>query len=341
MKDRPTICILGGNGPVGRAAYKVLKSFDYYFRIGVRNIVKAAKDDLYAAGTAQIMKVDLDNSEETESFCHGGDLVIGAIGPSARYSEKMLQAAITAGVPYIDPGGMHLRKRCMNTTMDTTAIVGAGVFPGLSGWILRSESLREEAGAFFEIVIGGEYNFSKGSAIDFVEEATGYAAGIPMACIRNGKVVPAEGLLPKDLPDEIADLSYLPYVTEEIQEILYDRMIRNVDAYTAAPAEMFALMNSLHVKDEETIKYLTQEKNSRQRAVIWLRKDFRGKMETILFEGDNPGELTGKIVAISANEILHRKNINGIFSMADYLSDYPLLRVLAKIDNFRYKKGRI
>ena len=54
--------------------------------------------------------------------------------------------------------------------------------------------------------------------------------------------------------------------------------------------------------------------------------------------GSNPGDLTGKILAISANAILYGKKKRGIFTMANYLSDYPLIDKLKGIKGFEYRE---
>ena len=111
MRDKKIICILGGTGTVGMSAYKVLRKWDYHFRIGVRDKAKLKKECLYIADNVQLFEIDLDSPNNYKNFYSGADLIIGAVGPSTRYSEKMLQVAMEIGVPYIDPGGMHLRKK--------------------------------------------------------------------------------------------------------------------------------------------------------------------------------------------------------------------------------------
>lgn len=343
MRDKYTICILGGTGTVAISAYKVLSNLPYHFRVGVRNKAKAKKYYLYArADNVELFEVDLDRINSLKDFYTEADLVIGAAGPSARYSEIMLQAAVDAGIPYIDPGGMHLREKYLERNLNITAVVGAGLFPGLSGWILRSILHTGKETERWEVIIGGEYNFSYGAAVDYVEETKGNAAGVPMACVRNGTLVPAEKMIPTDIPDTISGLTFLPYITEEIQEIFQEQKISNIDAYTAGPAKMFAAITRLRGKDADIAKWLKEEKNSRQRAVIWIKKTTScAGTESIFFEGRNPGELTGKILALSANAVIRGKKKKGIFSMASYLKDYPLIEELKKIEDFRYEKDKI
>ena len=87
MGNRQDICILGGTGNVGYAAYKALEKSNYYFRIGVRNRDKAEKMNLYKRDNVQLFEIDLDKSSSVNEFCDGANIIIGAIGPSTKYSE--------------------------------------------------------------------------------------------------------------------------------------------------------------------------------------------------------------------------------------------------------------
>ncbi len=112
----------------------------------------------------------------------------------------------------------------------------------------------------------------------------------------------------------------------------------NIDSYTVASDGMFNAMRKLRGKENEIIAYLTQKKYDKQRAIIWIKKSFPSGNKTVLFEGNDPGKLTGKILAISADEILHRENKKGIYLMANYLSDFSLLDNLKEIEDFRYER---
>ena len=243
INNRRTICILGGTGTVGVTACKVLSKLGYSLRVSVRNIETIKDTGMYMAPNIQLFELDIDKESNIGKFFKGSDLVIGAIGPSADYSEKMLLEAMAENIPYVDPGGIHLIRKMRNSSMKGTAIVGSGIFPGLSGWMLSSVLKEAFNDDLIEMIIGGVYNFSKAAAIDYVEEIKSYKAGIPMACVRNGKILPAQKRSPLNLPTRISKLSILPYVTEEIQEIIQGKYMLNIDSYTAAPV--------LYVKDGE------------------------------------------------------------------------------------------
>ena len=92
-------------------------------------------------------------------------MVIGAIGPSADYSEKMLLEAMAENIPYVDPGGIHLIRKMRNSSMKGTAIVGSGIFPGLSGWMLSSVLKEAFNDDLIEMIIGEEVNIPSGVTI--------------------------------------------------------------------------------------------------------------------------------------------------------------------------------
>lgn len=340
MKNNHRICVFGGTGIVGMAACKTLIELGYLLRIGVRNVAKAEKEFSYAGKNVQLFKIDMDNENHIKEFCSAAELVVGAAGPSTRYSEKMLYGAVAAGIPYVDPGGMHLRGRDFPKGVFTTAVIGAGLFPGLAGWLLNCMIGVGNEKKQIEIVIGGKYNFSRAAASDYVEEAQDCTAGIPMACVRNGKIVPAERRIPLDIPGELLKLSFLPYVTEEIQEIVKGKTAVNIDAYTAAPTKQFSIMKNLNHETGNLINHLVEQKVDEQKAIICIRERTHDKKVTFFLEGDNPGILTGKILAISANAVMHLPRKTGIFPMARYLAKYPLLDELGKIEKLNIKRNK-
>lgn len=191
-----------------------------------------------------------------------------------------------------------------------------------------------------EMIIGGVYNFSKAAAIDYVEEIKSYKAGIPMACVRNGKILPAQKRSPLNLPTRISKLSILPYVTEEIQEIIQGKYMLNIDSYTAAPVSLFSIVNKAHCQKKDLVNALMGQKNSNQKAFIWVRQNKGNDSRCIYFEGKNPSVLTGEILAITANAIFEMPRKDGIYTMASYLEKYQVLDELKKIDKFK-SEGKI
>ncbi len=317
-----------------------LSKVGYSLRVSVRNIETIKDTGMYMAPNIQLFELDIDKESNIGKFFKGSDLVIGAIGPSTDYSEKMLLGAMAENIPYVDPGGIHLIRKMRNSSMKGTAIVGSGIFPGLSGWMLSSVLKEAFNDDLIEMIIGGVYNFSKAAAIDYVEEIKSYKAGIPMACVRNGKILPAQKRSPLNLPTRISKLSILPYVTEEIQEIIQGKYMLNIDSYTAAPVSLFSIVNKAHCQKKDLVNALMGQKNSNQKAFIWVRQNKGNDSRCIYFEGKNPSVLTGEILAITANAIFEMPRKDGIYTMASYLEKYQVLDELKKIDKFK-SEGKI
>lgn len=323
-----------------QTAYVVGQTAGCELRVSVRNIETIKDTGMYMAPNIQLFELDIDKESNIGKFFKGSDLVIGAIGPSADYSEKMLLGAMAENIPYVDPGGIHLIRKMRNSSMKGTAIVGSGIFPGLSGWMLSSVLKEAFNDDLIEMIIGGVYNFSKAAAIDYVEEIKSYKAGIPMACVRNGKILPAQKRSPLNLPTRISKLSILPYVTEEIQEIIQGKYMLNIDSYTAAPVSLFSIVNKAHCQKKDLVNALMGQKNSNQKAFIWVRQNKGNDSRCIYFEGKNPSVLTGEILAITANAIFEMPRKDGIYTMASYLEKYQVLDELKKIDKFK-SEGKI
>lgn len=341
IQNRPTIGN-NTNSIVGDfTAVNLLEvNVGYSLRVSVRNIETIKDTGMYMAPNIQLFELDIDKESNIGKFFKGSDLVIGAIGPSTDYSEKMLLGAMAENIPYVDPGGIHLIRKMRNSSMKGTAIVGSGIFPGLSGWMLSSVLKEAFNDDLIEMIIGGVYNFSKAAAIDYVEEIKSYKAGIPMACVRNGKILPAQKRSPLNPPTRISKLSILPYVTEEIQEIIQGKYMLNIDSYTAAPVSLFSIVNKAHCQKKDLVNALMGQKNSNQKAFIWVRQNKGNDSRCIYFEGKNPSVLTGEILAITANAIFEMPRKDGIYTMASYLEKYQVLDELKKIDKFK-SEGKI
>lgn len=176
--------------------------------------------------------------------------------------------------------------------------------------------------------------------LDIDKESNIGKAGIPMACVRNGKILPAQKRSPLNLPTRISKLSILPYVTEEIQEIIQGKYMLNIDSYTAAPVSLFSIVNKAHCQKKDLVNALIGQKNSNQKAFIWVRQNKGNDSRCIYFEGKNPSVLTGEILAITANAIFEMPRKDGIYTMASYLEKYQVLDELKKIDKFK-SEGKI
>ena len=74
------------NGKKQQGGYELCK-LGYSLRVSVRNIETIKDTGMYMAPNIQLFELDIDKESNIGKFFKGSDLVIGAIGPSADYSE--------------------------------------------------------------------------------------------------------------------------------------------------------------------------------------------------------------------------------------------------------------
>jgi Saccharopine dehydrogenase NADP binding domain len=139
VNDVKHVLLFGSTGAVGRGCLNVLT------RRGEISLVIAGRDQARLRGVAsavqadvEIVRLDVTDVAAVTAAIARCDVVINCAGPSQRLSAKVADAAIAAGVPYIDPGGDYaLLDRLAAATPAAAVVLQAGVQPGLSGLLLR------------------------------------------------------------------------------------------------------------------------------------------------------------------------------------------------------------
>ena len=140
------IVVLGGCGGIGSVAVRTLAAAD-----GVDQIVIAdvRGDDAVAAATAVDrpgitgVAVDATSPESLASVMAGADVVVNCIGPFYRFGPPVLEAAIDAGIDYVDvcddlaPTRVMLEMDEAARTAGVTALLGMGNSPGIANVIVR------------------------------------------------------------------------------------------------------------------------------------------------------------------------------------------------------------
>lgn len=333
MQGKHVVCVFGASGSVGSSAADELEKNGYQVRLAYR---KERKPLWMENSKYEAYQVDLDDEEQIRQFCMGADLIIGAAGPSMKYSERMQKAAIDCNVPYVDPGGMHLLKNRNHAS--NVSVVGAGVFPGLSGWMLLSginELGRKNVSV--ELSVGGRYAFTNGAALDFVEESKGMKSGVPMACIHDRKIAPAKRMAPVHLPDSIKEYRCMPYITEEVLKIAQDRQIEYVDGFTLVTPEVFQLISRYDLDPKRLVKE-SAEKNENYQTVIynWIQKEEEYLEQK--FTGGEPGNITGRILALTAMHTLQSKLDLGCYTMPEVMEHVNVVEKLRTMACFEYTR---
>lgn len=343
------ICVLGASGAVGKAASLELIKRGYIVRLLCRKepeeVMKSYKESGLSdedAGRIEIfsgeLKKSCDNEAWIDDFFEGADALIGGVGPSVYYSHIMLEMAEKRRIPYLDPGGMHLiREYEESEPFDSLSVVGAGVFPGLSGWMtLYSRRLFvNKYGAVTdngraETCVGGIYTFSKAAAIDFAEEAKDSKAGIPMACIRKGEISPIQRITSEYKPAVLDGFSFIPYLSEEFIYLGKNKEIKNLDSFTVVDNALRQIM----LMGQPDSKQLTELKYSEEKCIITTAFYDAGKSVELCFEAADPGTVTGTVLALSADILVKNEDIckerKGIYPLCDVMENRPIIDEIEK-----------
>ena len=168
MRD---VLLFGATGAVGRGCLDVLT------RRADISLVIAGRDEARLRQVASAIQADVERAllDVTDRSAVAAavtrcDVVINCAGPSQRLSAQVVGAAISAGVPYVDPGGDHaLLDRLAMAGTGVPVVLQAGVQPGLSGLLLRVLALhRSDQIDGVTAWCGGLQRLTPASALEYV-----------------------------------------------------------------------------------------------------------------------------------------------------------------------------
>lgn len=191
---RVNVLLFGATGAVGRSCLDILA------RGTEVSVVIAGRDearlrDVASAvgasdtGKVEIARLDLTDVASVVAAVPGSDVVINCAGPSHRFSSLVADAAIAAGVPYVDPGGgQALLDRLTAAAPAVPVVLQAGVQPGLSG-LLLCELVRRRPVTTGGITAwcGGLQRLTPASVLEYLA-SLGDPRSHPGAALRGGTI---------------------------------------------------------------------------------------------------------------------------------------------------------
>lgn len=140
------ITVFGGCGQIGRVAVKALTTNDLFDSIVIAdgNYAEAVKlaEGLDPA-SVRALRIDADDARSVSAAMQGADVVLNCIGPFYRYGPLMLEAAISAGVNYVDicddldATQAQLALDGEAQAAGISALIGMGNSPGLANLLVR------------------------------------------------------------------------------------------------------------------------------------------------------------------------------------------------------------
>ncbi|WP_171990705.1 saccharopine dehydrogenase NADP-binding domain-containing protein [Streptomyces sp. JHA26] len=214
----PLIGVLGGYGAVGAAAARVLAAEgEFRLRIGGRDPEAAARCAAALGGAVEAGEADARSEASLDRFAQGCDVVLHCAGPAYELADRPRRAAAAAGADYVDV--MDGCGPAPAPAGERTAVLSAGLVPGLSGLLPRllTDGRTPPGTARFtgyHVSLGA---FTRTGAMDYLLSLDrGY--GTPRAQWRDGHVVRgalrgAEERLVAGVPHPV---TVYPYLTQEL-----------------------------------------------------------------------------------------------------------------------------
>ncbi len=140
------LVVLGGCGAVGSTAVRMLAATDYFdeYVVADRDIEAARKlsSDL-GPDKVKAVELDADDPQNLRDVISGASVILNCVGPFYKYGPPILEAAIEAGIDYVDICDDLDATEAM-LAMDgkaqdagISALVGMGSSPGMANLLVK------------------------------------------------------------------------------------------------------------------------------------------------------------------------------------------------------------
>ncbi|MGW0199153.1 saccharopine dehydrogenase NADP-binding domain-containing protein [Nonomuraea sp. NPDC003201] len=217
------IGVLGGYGAVGGTAARLLADHPG-LRVGGRDGAAARRFvEAELGGHGEAWQVDALDAAELARFCAGCQVVVNCAGPSYLLRDRVARAAFAAGADYVDAAGDAAAFAQADAgTQGRTAVLSAGMLPGLTGLVPRhlAALASPNAGLRLDVYTGGLDRLTPAAAGDFLL-AGQEERGAALAAWRDGARV-ARALTPVhdvQLPYFPGPVTAYPYLSAEAERV--------------------------------------------------------------------------------------------------------------------------
>ncbi|MET9245198.1 saccharopine dehydrogenase NADP-binding domain-containing protein [Nonomuraea sp. NPDC003709] len=217
------IGVLGGYGAVGGTAARLLADHPG-LRVGGRDGAAARRFvDAELGGHGEAWQVDALDGAELARFCADCQVVVNCAGPSYLLRDRVARAAFAAGADYVDAAGDAAAFAQADAgTRGRTAVLSAGMLPGLTGLVPRhlAALASPNAGLRLDVYTGGLDRLTPAAAGDFLL-AGQEERGAALAAWRDGARV-SRALTPVhdvQLPYFPGPVTAYPYLSAEAERV--------------------------------------------------------------------------------------------------------------------------
>ncbi|MEW6555327.1 MAG: saccharopine dehydrogenase NADP-binding domain-containing protein [Actinomycetota bacterium] len=140
------LVVLGGCGAVGSTAMRYLAPTDYYDEIVVADKDIAAARELAAElgeGKVKAFELNADDPQNLKEAMAGADVILNCVGPFYKYGPPILEAAVAAGIDYVDicddmdATEIMLEMDGKAKEAGISALIGMGSSPGMANVLVK------------------------------------------------------------------------------------------------------------------------------------------------------------------------------------------------------------
>jgi len=334
------IGILGATGAVGKVTTAMVHArMPACLRLGVRDADRArlAFSDGLAA-TAEVAVLDLDQPRTIARFTAGCDVVVNCAGPSCRIMDRVAIAAANAGAHYVDPEAVYQCLTSAGAGLGTlTAVLSAGLTPGLSGLLLRALASGFTECDTAEVFAGGRGPMTAAAAEDYLTAADP-RIGESWAAWRNGRAV-SRALSPsplRQLPYFPGLVSAHPYLSQESVRLAQSIGLRDLSWYTVFDGEQLtAVLAQGHaaVTAEQVRRAARIDSAGRDSYQLFLlrlvgRCGDAACARTIVARCNDASSITGAVTTFAVGEIVAGRVAQGIHFASEILDPMALIGAL-------------
>jgi hypothetical protein len=294
------IGIVGAAGAVGQTAAKALgRDGGHQLRLGGRR--KPALDELAATlPGAQVAAVDLFGAAELAAFCDGCDVVLNCAGPAHEIGDRVARAALATGASYVDAAGDDVLLDQVERLLPGTAVVSAGMMPGLTGLLPRYlAGLTPGEPRTLTGYVGGRDRFTVTAAADYFQGGSTF--GVPRMVLRDGRRTPEGTPQPEQLPFFPEKATSTAFLSTETERLCSQLGIPSASWYSVFAGEHVAAVMRGAADAEALSRAAALDAFGRrtyQLLVVELASTTGAK--TVVLRGCGASELTGEFAALTA-----------------------------------------
>ena len=353
-RSEVVVAVVGACGNVGRvAASRLAMRPASVLRVGARDTNSAARlIEHVRAPRAEPMTVDVYDEASLQRFCAGCTIIVNCAGPSHLVSDRVARAARDAAAHYVDAAAdpdLYQRVTALQfAATRRSALIGAGMQPGLSEILPRLIARDFDPGATMTVHAGGLDHMTDTAAEDYLQLLAsdfgaintiwvdGRPTAVPSGTLRSTQlaIFPTEAIAVPFLSHDAARLCqrlalrslqwFTVFLGRHMYEALSLAQLRTGSHEPAAAARTLARAAQLDLFGHQPY----------QLFVLELAGSLKGRPRhrMLVCRGRSATELTGLMVAQTALEVLDGTTPPGVGFASDALAPARVVAWLRAVE---------